>query len=132
MRIRLSFCLRTTHTITMATMKIATTMTTETITIVTVFENNDFSSSGSSLDFFKTGFSNCLVSRVFKVEVTGVDFVVLRSGKVVSLGGLVVVETGTRGAVLRAGGDVVLRALRLGVMGRDDLVTLKNVRLVGA
>ena len=63
-------------------MKIATTMTTETITIVTVFENNDFSSSGSSLDFFKTGFSNCLVSRVFKVEVTGVDFVVLRGGSV--------------------------------------------------
>ena len=49
-----------------------------------------------------------------------------------SLGGLVVVETGTRGAVLRAGGDVVWRALRLEVMGRDNLVTLENVRLVGA
>jgi len=108
-------------------MKIATTMTTETITIVTVFENNDFSVSPSCLSRdFKAGFSVvCVVRRTFKVEVTGVDFLVLRSGKVPVIRGVSFVFA------LR-GGEVVallivacvLRLVRIGVVIVDRPASL--------
>ena len=69
------------------------------------------------------------------VCVTGVDFVVLRSGKVVPVmrGGSVFVLRGGKVVALPIVARVFLRLVRIGaVKGRDDLVTMKNVRLVGA